>query len=50
MNELRGAKLSENEQQELEAGLSELSHASEIRDTLLFAASELEGAGCSDCP
>ena len=44
LNELRGAKLSENEQQELEAGLSELSHASEIRDTLLFAASELEGA------
>ena len=41
LNELRGAKLSENEQQELEAGLSELSHAS---DTLLFAASELEGA------
>ena len=36
--------MSENEQQELEAGLSELSHASEIRDTLLFAASELEGA------
>ena len=44
LNELREAKLSENEQQELEAGLSELSHASEIRDTLLFAASELEGA------
>ena len=44
LNELREAKLVEDEQAELEALRSELSHASEIRDTLLFASEEFDGA------
>jgi len=44
LNELREAKLVEDEQTELESLRSELSHASEIRDTLLFASEEFDGA------
>ena len=43
-DELRGAKLAEDEQTELESLRSELTHASEIRDTLLFASEEFDGA------
>lgn len=44
LDELRGAKLVEDEQAELEGLRSELVHASEIRDTLLFASEEFDGA------
>ena len=42
-NELREAKLAEGEQLELESLQSELTHVSEIRDTLLFASEQFDG-------
>lgn len=42
--ELQEARLRAGEQQELESLYGELSHASEIKDTLLFASQELDGA------
>lgn len=43
LNQLQEAKLTEGEQEELERLLNELTHASEIRETLLFGAEALDG-------
>lgn len=43
LGQLHEAKLARGEQEELEQKLNELTHASEIRDTLLFGAEALNG-------